>query len=77
MRAIVEVLVVDLNPMQKAVVAWGFLPLITTPVQDLPASLVLTLVAATFMVSTISTTLWLNHSQPSLTHRATPSGLAN
>jgi len=76
-RAIVVMLVVYPKPMQKADAGWGFLPLITSPVQDLPAALVIILVAATLMLTTFSTALWLNHSQPSLMQRGTSSGLAN
>ena len=77
LRAIVVMSVVYPKPMHKTDAGWGFLPLITSPVQDLPASLVITLVAATLMLTTCSTALWLNHSQPSLMQRAIFSGLGN
>ncbi len=63
--------------MQKADAGWEFLPIITSPVQDLPASLVITLVAFTLMLTTLSTALWLNHSQPSLMQPASSSGLGH
>lgn len=76
-RAIVVMLVVYPEPMQKADAERGFLPLITSPVQELPASLVIILVAATLLFTTLSTALWLHHSQPSLMQRATLSGVGS
>lgn len=63
--------------MQKNPVAGEFLSLLTAPVQELPASLVIILVAATLMLTTLSTLFWLERTQPSLKLRSEPAGLAN
>ncbi|MEY4354625.1 MAG: hypothetical protein RLZZ609_2866 [Cyanobacteriota bacterium] len=47
--------------MQKSATGVDVLSLLTSPLQDLPASLVITLVATTLMLTTL-TTLWLNQS---------------
>lgn len=62
--------------MQKTAAGGWFLPLITSPVQALPASVVITFVAATLMVTSFSTALWLSHGQPSIT-QPTASGAGN
>ena len=54
------------------------MPIITSPVQEVPASLVILLVAATLMLSTLSTALWLSldHASSPVTPRATSANLA-
>lgn len=61
-----------------ATAAKGWLiPLITSPVQELPAPLVILLVAATLMLTTLTVGLCLSSSQPSLLTNAPHSALAN
>lgn len=70
-------LIIDLEPMLKAHAVGGFLPLITSQVQELPPSLVISLVAANLMLTTLLTALWLNCSQPSLIQGAATSQLGS
>jgi hypothetical protein len=53
------------------------IPLITSPVQELPAPLVITLMASTLMLTTLSVGLCLRSSQPSLLPNGPHSALAN
>ncbi|MFN5463547.1 MAG: hypothetical protein ACK40D_02120 [Cyanobacteriota bacterium] len=62
--------------MQKSATGVDVLSLLTSPLQDLPASLVITLVATTLMLTTL-TTLWLNQSPASLEQSIARSELAH
>lgn len=62
--------------MQKSATGVDVLSLLTSPLQDLPASLVITLVATTLMLTTL-TTLWLNQAPPSLEQSIARSEVAN
>ncbi len=74
-RSIVEELI-NRCSMQKSATGVDVLSLLTSPLHDLPASLVISLVATTLMLTTL-TTLWLNHTPASLEQSLARSEVAN
>jgi hypothetical protein len=63
--------------MQKTAPQSGFLPLITSPIQEIPISLVLALASLTLLLSTFSTLLCLQQVGPANLHKTPPAALAN